>query len=121
VVLIYFAIHLSKYIHLRLKVDKQALLDVNAANDPVLGYGLDGICGLGFDGLSSIDYGVNKTSSDSGRSLLYNLFAVNPEEPNFIAFSLLRSTAGNDDSEGSFSIGMTFVWTFPLLAEQFFF
>jgi hypothetical protein len=103
--------------HSRLKVDKQALLDVNAANNPVLGYGLDGICGLGFDSLSSIDYGVNQTSSDSGRSLLYNLFALNPQEPNFIAFSLLRSTGGNGDEEGSFSIGMVFVWTtlsFPL-------
>ncbi|KAF7776156.1 hypothetical protein Agabi119p4_4549 [Agaricus bisporus var. burnettii] len=91
-----------------LKVDKQALLDVDAADNPVLGYGLDGICGLGFDSLSSIDYGVNQTSSDSGRSLLHNLFALNPSEPNFIAFSLHRSTAGggdDDDVEGSFSIG----------------
>ncbi|KXN86268.1 Gastricsin [Leucoagaricus sp. SymC.cos] len=88
-----------------LKVPKQAFIDVDQANNPVLGYGLDGIVGLGFTSLSSIDYAVNETSSDAGRSLLYNLFAVNPSEPNFLAFSLLRSTDPDGEAEGSFSIG----------------
>jgi len=90
---------------LRLKVPKQAFIDVNQANNPVLGYGLDGIVGLGFTALSDVDYALNETSSDAGRSLLYNLFTLNPSEPNFLAFSLLRSTDPDDEVEGSFSIG----------------
>jgi len=90
---------------LRLKVPKQAFIDVDQANNPVLGYGLDGIVGLGFTALSNIDYALNETSSDTGRSLLYNLFTLNPSEPNFLAFSLLRSTDPDDEVEGSFSIG----------------
>lgn len=90
----------------RLKVPKQAFVEVDQAKNPVLGYGLNGIVGLGFTSLSNIDYAVNETSSDAGRSLLYNLFAVNPSEPNFLAFSLLRSTDSSDEVEGSFSIGM---------------
>jgi saccharopepsin len=39
--------------------------------------------GLGFTSLSRIDALVNKTGSSSGRSLLYNLFSDNPNEPNF--------------------------------------
>lgn len=85
---------------------KQAFIDVDQADNPVLGYGLNGIAGLGFTALSNIDYAVNATSSDTGRSLLYNLFAINPSEPNFLAFSLLRSTDPSDEVEGSFSIGM---------------
>ncbi|KAF5363696.1 hypothetical protein D9756_000629 [Leucocoprinus leucothites] len=73
-----------------LKIPKQAFIEVDQADNPVLGYGLNGIAGLGFTALSNVDYAVNKTSSDTGRSLLYNLFAVNPTEPNFLAFSLLR-------------------------------
>lgn len=90
---------------LRLKVPKQAFIDVDQANNPVLEYGLDGIVGLGFTALSNIDYALNETSSDTGRSLLYNLFTLNPSEPNFLAFSLLRSTDPDDQVEGSFSIG----------------
>lgn len=96
----------------RLKVPKQAFIDVDSANNPVLGYGLNGIVGLGFTALSSIDYEVNQTSSDTGRSLLYNMFAVNPSEPNFLAFSLLRSTLDADEVDGSFSIGMASVHPF---------
>jgi hypothetical protein len=44
--------------------------------------------GLGFTSLSRIDALVNKTGSSSGRSLLYNLFSDNPNEPNFMAISL---------------------------------
>ena len=71
----------------------------------MLGYGLDGIVGLGFTALSDVDYALNETSSDAGRSLLYNLFTLNPSELNFLAFSLLRSTDPDDEVEGSFSIG----------------
>ncbi len=61
--------------------------------------------GLGFTSLSTIDALVNKTGSSSGRSLLYNLFSDNPREPNFIAFSLQRSTDPTNDVEGTFLIG----------------
>jgi len=61
--------------------------------------------GLGFNSLSTIDALVNKTGSSSGRSLLYNLFSANPEEPNHIAFSLQRSTDPTDDVQGTFLVG----------------
>ena len=61
--------------------------------------------GLGFTSLSTIDALVNKTGSSSGRSLLYNLFSDNPQEPNFIAFSLQRSTDPTSHIEGTFLIG----------------
>jgi hypothetical protein len=94
-------------------------MDVDQANNPVLGYGLNGIVGLGFTSLSSIDYALNETSSDTGRSLLYNLFAVNPSEPNFLAFSLSRSTDPSDEVEGSFSIGMIRSHGVPVISADF--
>ncbi|KAJ7781244.1 aspartic peptidase domain-containing protein [Mycena metata] len=84
-----------------------AILDVSNANNPALGYGADGLVGLGFTSLSSIDSAVNKTGASTGRSLLYNLFRDNPSEPNFIAFALQRSSDATDTVEGSFSIGET--------------
>jgi hypothetical protein len=96
-----------------LSVPQQALLDVSAAQNPALGYGADGIAGLGFTSLSTIDALVNASSQSTGRSLLYNLFAVNPSEPNFLAFALQRSTEAGDEVEGSFSIG----WSLSLRLE----
>ncbi|KAJ7904511.1 aspartic peptidase domain-containing protein [Mycena olivaceomarginata] len=90
-----------------IKVASQALLDVSSANNPALGYGAEGLVGLGFTSLSSIDHEVNKTGASTGRSLLYNLFQDNPSEPNFIAFALQRSTDASDTIEGTFSIGET--------------
>jgi len=88
-----------------LSVPKQALLDVSTAQNPALGYGANGIAGLGFTSLSTIDALVNASSASTGRSLLYNMFDANPKEPNFLAFSLQRSTEAGDEVEGSFSIG----------------
>ncbi|KAJ7700087.1 aspartic peptidase domain-containing protein [Mycena rosella] len=88
-----------------INVASQALLDVSSANNPALGYGADGLVGLGFTSLSSIDNAVNETGASTGRSLLYNLFLDNPSEPNFIAFALQRSTDSSDTVQGSFSIG----------------
>jgi len=90
-----------------ISIPSQALLDADQVNNPALGYGAQGIAGLGFTRLSTIDLMVNNsnTNQTSGRSLLYNLFAANPSEPNFIAFALQRSTEPGDDVEGSFSIG----------------
>jgi hypothetical protein len=70
-----------------------------------LGYGAQGIAGLGFTRLSSIDMAVNNTQQSSGRSLLFNLFEANPTEPNFIAFALQRDSDTSDEIEGSFSVG----------------
>ncbi|KAF5333746.1 hypothetical protein D9757_000024 [Collybiopsis confluens] len=93
---------------LRINISTQAYLDTTKANNPALSYGADGIAGLGFTSLSTIDALVNNSQSSSGRSLLYNMFMQNPSEPNFIAFALERSTDANSDSddiEGSFSVG----------------
>ncbi|KAJ7068270.1 aspartic peptidase domain-containing protein [Mycena amicta] len=88
-----------------INVSSQALLDVSSANNPALAYGAEGLVGLGFTSLSSIDSAINKTGASTGRSLLYNLFQDNPSEPNFIAFSLQRSTDSSDTVQGTFSIG----------------
>ncbi|KDR83745.1 hypothetical protein GALMADRAFT_236101 [Galerina marginata CBS 339.88] len=88
-----------------ISVPSQAFLDAEKVDNPALGYGAQGIAGLGFTRLSSIDQMVNSTGNSTGRSLLYNLFATNPSEPNFIAFALQRSSEPGDDVEGSFSIG----------------
>ena len=61
--------------------------------------------GLGFDSLSTIDAVVNHTGASTGRSLLYNAFHTNPNEPNYMAFSLQRSTDPDSDVEGVFTIG----------------
>ncbi|KAJ6515898.1 aspartic peptidase domain-containing protein [Mycena sanguinolenta] len=90
-----------------INVASQALLDVSTANNPALGYGAEGLVGLGFTSLSSIDHELNSTGASTGRSLLYNLFLDNPSEPNYIAFSLQRSTDTSDTVEGTFSIGET--------------
>ncbi|KAJ7638809.1 aspartic peptidase domain-containing protein [Roridomyces roridus] len=88
-----------------IKVSSQAILDVSSANNPALSYGADGLVGLGFTSLSSIDHAVNATGASTGRSLLYNMFLDNPSEPNYIAFALQRSTDSGNDVQGSFSIG----------------
>ncbi|KAF5369897.1 hypothetical protein D9758_001054 [Tetrapyrgos nigripes] len=89
-----------------ISVKKQGFLDVSSAQNPALGYGANGILGLGFTSLSTVDALVNSTGFDTGRSLLYNLFEDNPSEPNFIAFALQRTKEDNqDDVEGSFSVG----------------
>jgi hypothetical protein len=86
-------------------VPNQAFLDVSSAQGPAIDYSTNGIVGLGFTSLSTIDALVNKTGSSSGRSLLYNLFSDSPQEPNFIAVSLQRSTDPTDEVEGTFLIG----------------
>jgi len=90
-----------------LSIPSQAYLDVSQASNPALSYGADGILGLSFTSLSTIDALVNRTGASSGRSLLYNLFAQNPQEPNFIAFSLQSTSNPGDDVQGIFSIGET--------------
>lgn len=86
-------------------VPNQAFLDAEVVRNPALGYGAQGIAGLGFNRLSSIDLVINDTQQSTGRSLLFNLFESNPTEPNFIAFALQRTSDKSDAVEGSFSIG----------------
>jgi saccharopepsin len=89
----------------RISVPQQAFLDTSSAQNPALTYGAMGIAGLGMTALSTIDALVNMTNSSTGRSLLYNLFMDNPQDPNFIAFSLERSSDQNDTADGTFSVG----------------
>ena len=93
---------------LSISIPQQAFLDVSSASNPALSYGADGILGLGFDSLSMVDALVNSTGASTGRSLLYNLFQDNPQEPNFIAFSLQSTADSQDNIPGTFSIGESF-------------
>ncbi len=61
--------------------------------------------GLGFTSLSTIDALVNETGASTGRSVLYNIFQDDPEQLNYIAFSLQRTNDSQDEVLGSFSIG----------------
>jgi saccharopepsin len=88
-----------------ISVSNQAFLDAEDVKNPAMSYGAQGIAGLGFNRLSSIDLVINETQQSTGRSLLFNLFETNPTEPNFIAFALQRNSDTTDDVEGSFSIG----------------
>lgn len=88
-----------------MSVPSQAFLDISSAENPALQYGANGVVGLGFTSLSTLDAQLNSTRSAAGRSLLYNMFEAHPSEPNFLAFALQRSTDADDEVEGSFSIG----------------
>ncbi|TBU33278.1 acid protease [Dichomitus squalens] len=88
-----------------INVPKQAFIDASEASNPILSYGVDGIVGLGFSKLSSVDNALTNAGQSDGKALLSNLFADNPKEPNFIAFALQRTTESGGDVEGSFTIG----------------
>ncbi|KAH9943379.1 acid protease [Epithele typhae] len=90
-----------------INVTNQAFIDANQASNPILSYGVDGIVGLGFTKLSSVDHALTTAGISDGKSLLYNMFSENPSEPNFIAFSLQRTTESQADGDvdGSFTIG----------------
>lgn len=79
-------------------------------NNPIIAAGAEGIVGAGFTSLSSIDMAVNTSGGSWGRSLLYNIFAQSPSEPNFMAFSLQRVDDPNEDVQGSFTISMWIKW-----------
>ena len=97
----------------RITVPNQAYIDASDASNPILSYGVSGIVGLGFTKLSSIDHALQGVGKTDGKSLLYNLFADNPKEPNFIAFGLQRTTDGGGDVEGSFTIGVLLLFLRP--------
>jgi len=61
--------------------------------------------GLGFDKLSAIDFALNSSGDAMGHSLLYNMFSQNLSEPNYIAFSLQRTSDPTDNVQGTFLIG----------------
>lgn len=86
-------------------VKSQAFIDAHDIDNPISSAGVAGIVGLGFSKLSNVDAVLSNEGQTTGRSLLYNVFAENPKEPNFIAFSLQRQLEPGSDVEGSFSIG----------------
>ncbi|KAI0774340.1 acid protease [Fomes fomentarius] len=86
-------------------VKDQAFIDATVASNPIINYGVSGIVGLGFTKLSTIDGALQKAGINDGKSLLYNLFLENPDEPNFIAFALQRTVEHEGDVEGSFTVG----------------
>ncbi|KAL4241207.1 peptidase A1 family protein [Abortiporus biennis] len=88
-----------------ISIPQQAFMDVASAQNPALGYGADGIAGLGFTSLSTIDALLNHTGSATGRSLLYNAFADNVTEPNFISFVMERGSDASSTADGVFTIG----------------
>lgn len=88
-----------------IKVKDQAFIDATVASNPIINYGVSGIVGLGFTKLSTIDGALQKAGINDGKSLLYNLFLENPDEPNFIAFALQRTVEHEGDVEGSFTVG----------------
>jgi len=86
-------------------IPDQAFLRFEQGTNPVFHFGAVGIVGLGFTGLSHIDAAVTDSGGSWGRSLLYNIFQLEPNVPNFIAFALDRTTDPTDDVEGSFALG----------------
>lgn len=68
-------------------------------------FGAVGLVGLGFTGLSHIDAAVTASKASWGRSLLYNIFQLEPNVPNFIAFALDRTLDPTDEVKGSFAVG----------------
>lgn len=88
-----------------IEIASQAFMDVSSAANPALSYGADGIIGLGFDSLSTIDALVNHSGAATGRTFLYNAFEQDKTEPNFISFSLQDDADPDDDVQGFFSIG----------------
>jgi hypothetical protein len=85
-------------------ITNQSYLDVSTTNNPALAYGAEGILGLGFTSLSTIDSLVNQTGSSAGRSLLFNAFHDKPSEPNFISFALPRTSDPGDNVIGAITI-----------------
>lgn len=92
--------HMSSY-----DIPSQAYIQFAAGTNPVLNFGAQGVVGLGFTGLSHIDSTVTASGADWGRSLLYNIFLIYPEDPNFIAMSLERDLDSANTVIGSLGVG----------------
>jgi hypothetical protein len=87
-------------------IPDQAYIQFKDGANPVFNFGAVGIVGLGFTGLSHIDSAVTANGNGTwGRSLLYNIFALNPTEPNFIAMALERANDPSDTVQGSLGVG----------------
>ncbi|KAF8963536.1 aspartic peptidase domain-containing protein [Flammula alnicola] len=93
------------------KIDQQAFMNAVESNIGLMqDSGIYGLMGLSFDFSSASPinqkikslYGPDATW---GRSVLRNIFAQNPTEPNFIAIDLSRTGDLEDTSGGSFAIG----------------
>jgi saccharopepsin len=86
-------------------IPDQAFLRFERGSNPVFSFGAVGIVGLGFTGLSHINTAVANSGDSWGQSLLYNIFKLEPNLPNYIAFALDRTTGPADGVEGSFGLG----------------
>ncbi|KAH9947244.1 aspartic peptidase domain-containing protein [Amylocystis lapponica] len=86
-------------------VPSQAFLDASQSYNPALSYGAEGLLGLGFNSLSTVDALVTQNGSATGGTFLSNAFAQDKSQPNFIAFSLQSVLDSGDDIPGVFSIG----------------
>jgi hypothetical protein len=89
----------------RYTIPDQAYIQFKNGTNPVLHFGAVGIVGLGFTGLSHIDAAVDVGGVTWGRSLLYNIFSLNPTEPNFIAMALERESDQTNTVQGSLGVG----------------
>jgi len=89
----------------RYNISDQAYLQFKAGTNPIFHFGAVGIVGLGFTSLSHIDAAIDVGGVTWGRSLLYNIFALNPTEPNFIAMALERQSDPTDSVQGSLGVG----------------
>lgn len=110
------------------QIERQAFL--NAAQSTIGGLQENGIFGLmglsfDFDSASPINAAIKSIYGDDAtwsRSVLRNLFAQNPAEPNFIGLDLARTGDLEDTTGGSFAIGeydsrFAAVQTQPKLAQ----
>lgn len=86
-------------------VPDQAFLQFEQGSNPVFHYGAVGIVGLGFTDLSHIETAVTSSGGSWGQSLLYNIFKLEPNVPNFIAFALDRTTDPTNTVKGTFALG----------------
>ncbi|TFY76163.1 hypothetical protein EWM64_g7849 [Hericium alpestre] len=91
------------------KVDSQAFLNNANFSLPQLlsQVSADGLLGLSFDAISSIDITVALATNDTsrGRMPLTNIFASHPSLPNTLSILLTRTDDLEDISGGSFLIG----------------
>lgn len=93
-----------------LRVDDQAFLHVRDDTLDITQYGMDGLLGLSFDDvrasrINNYVMSVTDGRSTAGRSFWSNIFAQEPDLPNFLALDLARTLNMEDISGGSFYVG----------------
>ncbi|KAH7106908.1 acid protease [Auriculariales sp. MPI-PUGE-AT-0066] len=89
------------------KIPQQSFLTYKQGSiNNVFQAGLDGMLGLGFDeGSHVLTAQRQKTSDDSGRTLLSNFYVANPDEPRTMSFYMSRASDPDSEDDGVFMIG----------------